>query len=727
MMRLIRDAFEWKHGLIVIGLLAVTPAFAEIENAEMLAQSVTIYRDTWGVPHIDGPTDASVVFGFAYAQAEDYFWQVEDTYIQALGRYSEINGEAGVDGDMLNRLFEIVSISKAGYGDIDPKIRELCDAYAAGINFYLERNPDVKPRLLREWEGWHVLCFERHMQLNWLMGRTHAPRGKMKPMLEEIRAAIGSNAWAIGPSKTRDGTTMLFVNPHQPWFGSGQFTEGHLRSAEGWNFSGSTYPGGPFPTMGHNEYLGWTHTANHPDVGDVYREVFDKPDRPLEYRYGDGYRKATEWKDTIKVKTAEGMEERTYTFQKTHHGPIIAREDETHRLAVKVARLFDGSRMEQAYQATRAKNFEEWRAAFALLKLQMFNTVYADRDGNIFYVYNGTIPRRDPKFDWTQPLDGSDPATEWQGFHSFDELPQVLNPISGYVQNCNSSPFTTTDDGSPSEMDFPGYMVEEKHDDMRRAKVSRYLLRRAEDVTFEDWQALAFDTTLYWPMTEVPKYARIIEDMKASNPALARKVKPYIDHLVDWDFKNTATTTQTPLVVEWYEQLYGRGYPVETLKAEYVNDIEARVEALATAAKNLEARYGSWKVPYGEIYRIQRHANIASPAEAPFSDDLPSLPQVGVRGPLGVAFTVYHTPATAERKMQYGSVGGSFMAVYEFGRDRVKAMSYLHFGQRAVPDSPHYFDQAALFSERKFKPAWFYWDDVLENTEASYHPGEEKR
>ena len=712
----------WLTGLAVV--LTAFSSFADL--ASKYAKQVTIVRDEWGVPHIDGPTDASVVFGVAYAQCEDYFWQVEETMIQCIGRSAEVIGSVGLRGDMEIAAFEIVERSKADYANLRKDIKAFCDAYAAGYNYYLAQHPEVQPRLITKYEPYYLLCYERSMMLFRLMGHAHAPRGKLPKMLEEIKAATGSNAWAISGSKTRSGNTMLFANPHQPWYGTGMFTEMHVRSGEGWNFSGSTFPGGPFPTMGHNEYLGWAYTVNEPDVGDVYRLKFDHPEDPLQYRYGDGYRKAAEWKDTIRVKTDGGVEAREYTFRRSHYGPITAKEDDTHYLAVKIAKIFEGSRMIQALEQTKATSFKEWYAAAGRLNLQMFNTVYADRDGNIFYLYNGAIGRKDPSFDWMKPVDGSDPRTEWDGLHPITELPQVLNPPSGYVQSCNASPFTTTDDGNPSLNDFPSYMVEDRFDDKRRSKMSRLLLRNANDITFEDWQALAYDTTLYWPMTELPRYAAWHDQLRESNPDLAQQSAPYLNHLLDWDFKSSATSTQTTLCVQWYEELYGRGYPVETLKPEFVKDISARFRALVKAASKLEQTFGSWKVPYGDVHRLQRFENMPNAAAVPFSDNKPSLPQVGVRGPLGVAFTVYHTPTdpNRDRKNRYAVVGASFMGVYEFG-DRVKAKTYLHYGQSGNADSPHFFDQAYLLSNRQFKDAWFYWDDVMAHAKAVYHPGEE--
>ena len=506
---------------------------------DKLASQVTIHRDQWGVPHIEGPTDASVSFGFAYAQAQDYFWQIEDTYIAALGRYAEIYGEPGLDKDLLNNSFEIVSGAQEDFPTLEPQVQKICEGYAAGLNYFLKQHPEVKPRLITHIEPWHVVAYERAVLLEFLFGKTHASKGKVKAVMEEIRAATGSNTWAIGPSRTKSGNAMLFANPHQPWFGYGQFYEGHLKSGEGMNMAGSAFFGGPLITIGHNEVLGWSHTVNEPDVGDVWVETFDDPKNPLNYRYGDGYRTADQWQQTIKVKTPQGLEDRTYTFRKTHHGPIIGKQDDGKYLAVKIAKLTEGSRMRQAIKMGKAKNLSEWRDAMAELNLQMFNTCYADNQGNIFYVYNGTVPKRDPQFDWSNPVDGSDPRTEWQGLHTFDELPQILNPKSGYVQNCNATPFLATDEGNPSIGDYPPYMVEEEMTDKRRSEVSRMLLRQMHDVTFDDWKEAAWDTTLYWPLVNLPKMAQELDRLREKDSELAAKVQPYLDHLLNWNCQSS--------------------------------------------------------------------------------------------------------------------------------------------------------------------------------------------
>ncbi len=732
--------------LAVLALAFSAGAAEAAVNAAAMAQSVTIHRDEWGVPHIYAPTDAAVAFGMAYAQSEDFFWQVEDSYILSTGRNAEVRGKDGLASDFLQRAFEITRRSKEDYEKLEVDLKEIVDAYATGLNYYLETHPDVKPRLITKFEPWQLLAYDRFIILGFMYGKAHAPRPQplgmekktadINPWIDptnplallsdrHIDKVVGSNQWAIAPSKTASGNAMLFVNPHQPWYGSGQFYEAHVKSDQGLHFSGSCFYGSPFPSMGHNEYLGWCHTVNEPDVADVYRETFDDQDNPLNYKYGDGYKQATAWEDVIQVKTDAGIVEQPVKFMKTHHGPVVAQESETSFLTVKFSRVLDGTRVKQGLAMAKATNLEEWMAAMSMQLLPMFNCAYADRDGNIFYLYNGAIPIRDTSFDWTKPVDGSDPRTEWQGLHTVEQMPQVLNPPCGWVQNCNSTPYITSDESNPALGDFPAYMVEEFDKDGRRAKISRKLLREAEDVTYEDWQKLAFDTTLYWPLVNQAEWKRDLATLQERNPELAAQVEPYLSHLLDWDCKVTKDCTRSVLCAAWYATIYGDTYPAETIAPEYRLDHLKKYEVLVTAAKLLEGKYKTWQIAWGDLHRLQRVPYVNSPGDtAPFlRDDKPSLPCVGAPGPLGVAFTVYCTPDMEHLQKRYAVVGASFVATYEFG-DRIKAHSLLQFGVSGNPDSPHFFDQAKLLSEQKLKQAWFYEDEVKAHAVSSYHPGE---
>ncbi|MBL8187793.1 MAG: penicillin acylase family protein, partial [Acidobacteria bacterium] len=579
-------------------------------SVEKIAKSVTIYRDKWGVPHVYGPTDYSVMFGFMYAQAEDNFWQIEDSYIQAIGRAAEVYGENGVltagagntgralESDILNRQLEINRLAQADYAKLNKAAKDICDATADGLNYFLEKNPQVKPRLITKFEPWHLLAFNRFAQYQLFIfrrlgfnatelrasvveigGKTAGLRDggieeerdrgneglreeasvstdlsvspSLFPSLSQSLAegqdiwsagVVGSNTWAVMPKKSASGRAMLFVNPHQPFFGPGQWIEGHVHSDSGWNMSGASFPGSPFPTLGHNDHLGWSHTVNAPDIIDAWEEKFDDASNPLNYKYGTGYRTATEWTETIKVKTESGLVDRTFKMRKTHHGPIAAVRGGK-PMAVRMAAWENaGGALEQRYLMGKAKNLTEFKAAMSRLAVPMFNTMYADKEGNIFYIYYGAVPKRDEKYDWTKPVDGSDPGTEWQGYHKLEELPQVLNPASGWAQNCNATPLLAASeefgkDGNPDGAKFPKYMIGEK--DNPRSRISRRVLSERSKFTFEDWSKAAFDTRVIEAERLIPQLAAEFDKMKTAEPARAEKLVPVIAELKAWNGVST--------------------------------------------------------------------------------------------------------------------------------------------------------------------------------------------
>src|SRR5687767_903531 len=481
------------------------------EALARLARSVTIYRDTYGVPHVFGRTDESTVFGFAYAQAEDNFWRVEENFILALGRASELYGEKTLDEDRLNHALEIPRLAREEYARLDKRMRSLCDAFAAGFNYYLVRHPEVQLRLLTRIEPWYTLAFIRY---NYFQNGFARDRSLRRTPLQtagletDLKPHTGSNGWVIGPSRSASGHAMLFINPHLPFFGPGQVYEGHVHSDEGWNFTGYTRFGFPLPYVGHNENGGWVSTDNAADLTDVYLETFDDPARPLAYKYGDGYRLGTERVEEIRVKTGNGFELRKFTMRKTHHGPIIAARDGK-LISLRMAKFESDGWLREWYDMTRATSLAAMKKAMAPLNMLFGNVMYADRQGNTWYLYNGAVPRRDPRFDWTKPLDGSDPATEWQGYHTIDELPQLTNPETGWMQNCNTTPFLLTSQGNPDPKQFPKYMVQEG--DNPRGAISREILQSRPKFTFDEWTRLAFDTRVLSAGKRLPELIALLK------------------------------------------------------------------------------------------------------------------------------------------------------------------------------------------------------------------------
>jgi penicillin amidase len=702
---------------LLIGVtLALSPADETRQDAvEALARSVTIYRDVYGVPHIYGPSDESVVFGTAYAQAEDNFWQVEDNFIRSLGRASEIYGEERLLDDYLARALEIPERSRREYERALPRLRALYDAYAAGFNYYLSNHPQTELQLLERIEPWHTLALIRFKyHHNEYIGYAGLRRRGTELLLEQMKGErpTGSNQWAIGPGRSASGHAMLLINPHVSFFGLSQYTEVHLHSEEGLVFSGLSRFGFMLPYMGHNERLGWAYTDNYSDIGDVYVEHFDDPGRPLHYRYGDGHREATQWQESIGVRTAAGVESRTFTLRKTHHGPIVAADPAGRPLAVRLAKLDEGGWFEQWYEMARARSLEEFRAALRRLAVPYMNTLYADRDGNIYYVYNAAVPRRAPEFDWQRPVDGADPRTEWDGYHALDELPQVLNPAAGYLENCNSSPFHVTAGLELERRDYPPYMIGPETDNPR-SRASRRVLESRESISFDEFASAVWDRRLSAAETMVPALVGEWEQLRSEDAALAAKLEEPVRLLDGWDYVSTVDSRATTLFVLWAERL------TRSPAAERARD-RAGVRALEAVVDSLQAAWGSWRVAWGELNRMQRPD--ASGAR-PFDDALPSLPVAGAPGWLGSVFTFSASVPEGQRR-RYGVHGNSFVKVVEFG-PQARARSILTFGQSGDPESPHYFDQAPLYSRMQFKPAWFTRQEVEANAERVYRPGSE--
>ncbi|MEO8451005.1 MAG: penicillin acylase family protein, partial [Gemmatimonadota bacterium] len=533
---------------------APAPSRADKARWEEQARRTTIYRDRYGVPHVHGKTDADAEFGVTYARAEDRFPETEPNYIQSLGRLAEVNGEDGVNWDIFYRAFELERLGREEYAQASPAVKALVDAWADGTNYFLYRHPEIKPKLPIRYEGWMALAMNRAFAVSPDVPGLDLRSLSNMVLPKKASEPDGSNMWAVSAAKSASGYPMLFVNPHTPML---PVYESHWMSDEGWNMTGLTaYAQTVVPVKGHNEHLGWALTVNSSDMVDVWEETFDDPARPLAYKYGGGYRQATEWRDSIRVKTAAGIEVRPIVLRKTHHGPILAIKNGK-QLAVMFGNIDRGGIVQQWYAMGKAKNLEEFRRALDINGLTYHNVMYADQAGNIFFIHSGAIPKRDTSFDWTKPVDGSDPRTDWKGYHTPNELPQVLNPPSGWMQNTNSSPFyTTTADVNPRRDQFPSYIA--LHPENWRSKASRRLLSRPGKFTFDQWAAMAFDTYFFAAERELPLLEHDWDLLQAIEPKRAEEIAPMVAELKAWDRRGSATSVPAAWYTLWAERIGAR-------------------------------------------------------------------------------------------------------------------------------------------------------------------------
>ncbi|MCU1238718.1 MAG: Penicillin amidase, partial [Candidatus Solibacter sp.] len=633
-------------------------------------------------------TDAGAAFGLMYAQAEDNFWQLEEDYIRLLGRAAELDGPRGLSSDILVRAYESPRLAKEHYAHANPKLRALCDAFAAGVNAYIREHPE-KPRLIKQWEPWFILMEEHRGPAG--TGITVADRARAFPELAGTAPDTGgledpdegSNMWAVSPSRTTTGHAMLLINPHVGFFGGGQRYEAHLHSGEGLDVSGFAILGTPYIRSGHNRFLGWSHTNNYASTADVYLEKLDK---------------AESWTEAIAVKTASGIEMRSVTFRKTHHGPVLGVRADGKALAVRSVSV-QGGVMEQRWAMAKARNLREFQAAMARVTLTGSNTIYADVAGNIYYLHGNAIPKRSTKFDWTKPVDGSDPETEWQGLHALADLPQVLNPKSGWLQNCNSTPFLTSGgDDNPVASRFPAYMAPEP--DTPRSQRSRAILAGDHRFTFAEWTKLGLDAKIGIASARVPQLLEEFAKLKTTDAPRAAKLADLVASIAAWDQIGRNDSVPTTLFVR-----------METLAR-----TTTQLAALEQVKASLESAFGTWKVAWGEVNRLQRIHS--SGTQEQFSDARPSVPVPGAPSFTGTIFTFGTREAPGEKRM-YGTVGDTFVSVVEFGK-KPDAHSLLVLGESAETASPHYFDQAELYSTQRFKPAWFELSEIKKHVERKY-------
>lgn len=728
--------------LIIFTLtLSTETYFCADKNTEKLADSVTIYRDNYGVPHVYGKTDASVVFGLMYAQAEDNFWQLEEDHINKIGRASEVYGQSRLVVDLMSRLFETNKQAQQEYKNLSPEIRALCDAYAAGLNYYLERNPNVKPRLITRFEPWYPLITGApgtgglgvtQQEFRAFFKELPNIQNQNNPASEGVDLDEGSNMWAISAKKSATGNAMLFINPHVGFFGGGQRYEAHLHSNQGLNISGFTMLGMPYIWTGHNEFLGWSHTNTAADSTDVYLETFDNPQDSLAYRVGDKHLKATEWNDEIVVDNQGVKETKRFTFRKTHRGPIVGIRDGKY-LSVRAASMEMGVKLfAQKWAMARSRSLKEFKAALAHRRLTGSNTIYADKKGNIYYLHGNAMPRRNTKFDWSKAVDGSNPETEWQGYHELNELPQVLNPTAGFLQNCNSTPFLTSGSDNPDKTKIPAYMAPDP--DTLRSRRSRQILSEKEKFTFDEWIKATLDTHLILAETLVPELIYIGNEISQKNAEKKQKFSEPLNVLSKWDFKSNINSVPTTLFMLYFEQLQRAN---QQRNSQQTNDeqtsprtleeqlkslnSEIKISSFERALGELQTSYGTWKVEWGEVNRLQRIHT--SGTQEKFDDSKLSVPIPGANGQTGSVFT-FGTRREAGQKRRYGVSGNTYLAVIEFA-PKVKRRSLLVFGQSADPKSPHHFDQAELYSKQQYKTVWFDLKEIRQNSSRSYQPGKE--
>ncbi len=717
--------------LLVITACSAPQPKTEQSRWEAHATNTEIIRDDYGVPHVYGKTDADAVFGLLYAQCEDDFNRIERNYIWAIGRLAEVEGEEALYSDLRANLFMTREEAIKYYENSPDWLKKLCVAFADGINYYLYTHPEVQPKLLKHFEPWMPMYFSEgsiggdieqistkrikdFYENQTALNLSTAHNGLIRPDDDEPR---GSNGFAISGKLTKSGKAMLLINPHTSFFFRGEV---HMVSEEGLNAYGAVTWGQFFVYQGFNEKTGWMHTSTYTDIMDEFVETIVETEDGWKYKYGDELRAVETLEVSLKYKEGKDIKQQSFTMYRTHHGPVTCASDENW---ITTAMMWDPvNALIQSYTRTKLSSHKEFREMMDIRTNSSNNTVYADIDGNIAYYHGNFIPKRDTTFDYTKPVDGSNPATDWQGLHPVDETITLLNPPNGWIQNCNSTPFTSAGKYSPKAENYPGYMS--RNLESFRGIHAIRLLQQADELTLDKLIEIAYDP--YIPAFEV-----IIPGLIAAydqSPVPDKSLKDPIGLLRNWDFAVSEQSVAMSLA-NYYTLLYIRhGDKTEGLNSmeriQYFgagSPIEERLKIFKKTISRLTEDFGSWNIPWGEINRYQR---INGDIRQAFNDSLPSIAIGLASGRLG-ALASYGSRPYYGSKCFYGTSGNSFVAVVEFG-EKVKAKSMLAGGQNGNPDSPHFDDQSQRYADVQFKDVAYYREDVEKRAELVYHPGERK-
>ncbi len=702
----------------------------EAERMEKQGSAVTIIRDQWGIPHVYGRTDAEAVFGLMYAQCEENFERVERSYISRLGRLSEIEGSSYFYEDLQSRLLFDTSEAIKDYKNSEPWMKALLDAFADGINYYLLKHPRVKPRLLTNFKPWYPLLFTDGAYVSEQTGGL-----TLKDMKDMYGTAIGetfaekvswhqtpangSNAFAIAASKSASGNSLLYINPHVSFYFR---TESHLNSEEGLNAYGAVTWGQFFVYQGFNEYNGWAHTSTMADAADLYQESVQESGGEYFYEFEDSLYRMKTKDHFFRVRTESKMETIKVKAYYTHRGPVVgSRKGKWMSLRAK-NRSYDG--LVQSWKRMKTNGYESFANLMRMSGNSTCNTMFADRNGTIAYWHGNFIPRRKGNLDYSKPIDGRTSAGDWMGKHELKELIHWKDPVSGWLQNCNSSPFFATEGGTLNAAAFPAYMAPDG-ENFRSAR-ARKLLSETDSISIDKLIAIGYDRYLSAFDTLLPPLIASYDKLNRTD-SLYAPLHEAIEFLRPWNKYADKESVALTIASEWAYKIFSHAFRHAEPENDQLRllgacirrtDGKTQLQLLLTVIRELESAYGNWKIPYGEIVRFQRPDGKLF---ARFDDRKPSSP-VSLASSFFGCLPSFEAVYDSTYKM-YGVAGNSFVAAVEFGK-KVKAKAVSAGGQSFNRESRNFNDQTDLFLDGQFREVYFYPEDVWKNAARRYHPAE---
>ncbi len=697
---------------LVFWLTLKTGDFSSYENIGSRYQ-VSILRDTWGVPHVFGKTDPDVAFGLAYAHSEDDFLTIQGVLHAIRGKLAALLGPKGGPNDYMVNLLRHWDYVDAGYEtEIDAKTRAICEAYADGVNYYAALHPEEVAPSMTPVRGKDIVAgFVHKVPLFFGLDKTlqelfadEEKKDKTSAIYIEENGKgsefrlTASNTFAVSPKRSAGKETFLAVNSHQPWTGAAAWYEAHLHSEEGWDMVGGLFPGSPVVLHGHNRHLGWAHTVNRPDLQDVYILEIN-PNNPDEYRFDGVWKKLEKREAPITAKIFGAIR---WTVKKevlwSVYGPVVRRPHGTY--ALRFASMGDIKQVMQWYRMNRSTNMNEWLRAMSMQAVPCFNSGYADQEGNILYLYNARMPKRKLGFDWQKKLPGNTSETLWTGYHPFSRSPMVKNPPSGFIQNCNSSPFRTTlGSGNPSPVDYQPSMGINTNM-TNRALRALELFGGDDSITAKEFYRYKFDMTYSKNSVMAQLVKRFLAVPAGNDPVLleARRI------FGAWDFSTRPENTGAALAVFSYMGLKKLEKDISKIKEKTV------VKEVKAAALLLKKHHGRIDVPWKKVNRLIRGTT-----------------DLGMGGGPDILHAV-ESDLTDDGRLK-GKQGDSYILMVTWdSKGRVSSRSIHQFGSATIDrTSVHFADQAELFVKRKLKPVWLDEKDIRVNLESEYSPGGERQ
>jgi len=736
--------------LVIISQTSLAQTNSAIEKArwQKHAQETNIIRDEWGIPHIYGKTNADAVFGLMYAQCEENFEQIELNYLEMLGRTAEVKGASAIYEDLMMRLIQDSVDAIRDFNSSPIWLKELLIAHADGLNYYLSKHPEVHPKVIQKYQPWYHLMwtdgsvsptrtgglktvdvekfYSRDASLAIVNVSTsnHNSTSELTPKIEitapydmEEKTLKGSNGFAIAPNHSKNGNAMLYINPHVPFYFR---SEMHMVSEQGLNVYGAVTWGQMFIYQGFNEHCGWMHTSSYADVADVFEEKVTKSNTGWVYEYEKVNYPVQEKNIPISYSENGTIKTKPFVTYVTEHGPVMGMRNG------KWLSLKENNRslkaLEECWIRTTSKNLQEYQKALNLLANNSNNTVYADDQGNIAYWHGNFIPKRNPQYDYTLPVDGSIKNTNWLGVHSLNEIVQSINPDNGWLQNCNATPFTMAGNMSPLAKNYPSYMAPDGENG--RGINAVRLLEKINKIDIDDLIKIGYNRHLTAFDVLLPSF---IQEARSMN--LNPDMKKAVDYLANWDHDAAANSVATALAIEWATKWSSEIPPATTEEggtqvwARYQRmvkevSIEKKLSLLSTTLIQLEKMYGTWEVKWGDINRYQR----VNPGEK-LDDNKPSWSVAQASSKWG-SLPSFESKRV-DTKKRFGYTGNSFIAAVSFGK-KLEAKTVITGGQSKYANNTHFTDQAERYIEGNFKTIHFYKEDVLAHKVTSYKPGLDK-